>query len=141
MDVIRLLDRLYDAYNRHDATAVARLYDAAATHEEIAQGQIRRGAEAIAEGLRRFFTWFPDAHWQPQTKLVDPSLGQAAATYFLTATLQARMGPFLPSGQRIALRGVHVLHLEGGRIARSEDFWDAATFQNQLNGKNKEERR
>lgn len=126
-----LPDRLYAAYNRHDPDAVAAVYAADAVHEEVAQGQVRSGAEAIAAGLRRFFGWFPDAHWARHL-VIDDGRGRMAVSYLLTATLQERLGPFLPCGQPISLRGIHVLHLADGRIARSEDYWDAATFQRQL---------
>ncbi|GAA3811607.1 ester cyclase [Streptomyces chiangmaiensis] len=132
MNLTGLPARLYEAYNHHDPLAVARLYDAGATHEEIAQGSSRQGPEAIADGLRRFFQWFPDAHWQPQTQITDPN-GPVAITYLLTATLQAPMGPLAARGQRLSLRGVHVLHLGGELIRGSADYWDAATFHRQMN--------
>jgi steroid delta-isomerase-like uncharacterized protein len=125
-------ERLYDAYNRHDPAAVAQLYAAGATHEDIAQGRPRTGPEAISDGLRKFFGWFPDVRWEPHLQITDPD-GRVAVTYLLTATLQAQMGPVPASGQKISLRGVHVLHLQGGLIRRSEDYWDATTFQRQLN--------
>lgn len=132
MGVSDLPTRLYAAYNRHDPESVARLYDAEATHEEIAQGNTRHGAQAIADGLRRFFTWFPDAHWEPRCQILDPA-GEAAVTYLLTATLQAPMGPIPAHGQQLALQGTHVLHLGANTIRSSEDYWDATTFQRQLN--------
>jgi steroid delta-isomerase-like uncharacterized protein len=124
-------DRLYDAYNRHDPAAVARLYAADGTHEDIAQGRPKTGPDEIAAGLGKFFGWFPDAHWEPQVGILAD--GREAVTYLLTATLQGQMGPFVPRGQRISLRGVHVLDLRDGLIKRSEDYWDAASFQKQLN--------
>lgn len=129
---------LYAAYNGHQPASVARLYDTDATHEEIAQGRIVQGPERIADGLRRFFIWFPDAHWTPRSQITDPD-GKIAITYLLTATLQAPMGPIPARGQRLSLRGTHVLHLNGSAISRSEDYWDAATFQRQLNTINKGE--
>jgi len=132
--------RLYAAYNRHDPAAVADLYSATGTHEDIADGRPRRGPEAIAAGLQRFFTWFPDAHWETEFQISDGS-GRAAITYQLTATLQARMGNIVPCGQRIALRGVQVLQIDNGQIGKSADYWDAATFQRQINKTTVEETR
>lgn len=114
-------DELYAAYNRHDAVAVADLYQPDATHHERAQGKEVHGAEAIADGLRRLFAYLPDARWQPRTQIRDPD-GAVAITYLLTAL-----------GRQVRLHGVHVLHLEGDRIRRSEDYWDAATFHRQIN--------
>lgn len=127
-----IADALYGAYNRHDAAAVAGLYDANGTHEDMAMGHPKVGQAAIVDGLQKFFGWFPDAHWTPQEQLEDP-FGSVTITYLLAATLQAQMGRTIARGQRISLRGFHVLHVRGRLIHRSEDYWDAATFQKQLN--------
>jgi steroid delta-isomerase-like uncharacterized protein len=132
MKIASAAARLYDAYNRHDPAAVSRLYAADATHEDIAQGRPKTGPDEIAAGLAKFFGWFPDAHWEPQSQILGAG-GREAATYLLTATLQAPMGPVAARGQEISLRGVHVLELRDGLIKRSEDYWDAASFQRQLN--------
>jgi steroid delta-isomerase-like uncharacterized protein len=124
--------RLYAAYNDHDPSAVARLYAPDATHEDVAHGRPRSGPDAIAAGLRVFFGWFPDAFWQPALQ-IDDGRGRLAITYRLTASLKAQMGAIAPRGQTISLRGVQVLEIENGRIGRSVDYWDAATFQRQLN--------
>lgn len=131
MAVIDLVTKLYEAYNSRDPAAVALLYATDATHEEVSQGTTRRGAEAIAEGLRRFFTLFPDAQWEPRSHIVDPD-GRVAVTYLLTATLQTPLGAVPAAGQQLSIRGVHVLHLSGETIRCSEDYWDGATFHRQM---------
>jgi hypothetical protein len=95
-------------------------------------GHSKVGQTAIADGLQKFFGWFPDAHWAPNLQVGD-SFGSVTITYLLTATLQAQMGRTIARGQRISLRGAHVLHVRGRLIHSSEDYWDAATFQKQLN--------
>jgi steroid delta-isomerase-like uncharacterized protein len=132
MKIAGIAGKLYDAYNRHDPAGAAKLYAANATHEDIAQGRPKTGPDDIAAGLGKFFGWFPDAHWEPQSAIVGAD-GREASTYLLTATLQAPMGPVAARGQKIALRGVHFLELRDGLITRSEDYWDAASFQRQLN--------
>jgi steroid delta-isomerase-like uncharacterized protein len=127
-----IADVLYGAYNRHDAAAVAELYDGNGIHEDIAIGHSNVGQTAIADGLQKFFGWFPDAHWAPHVQIANP-FGSVTITYLLTATLQAQMGRTIARGQRISLRGAHVLHVRGSLIHSSEDYWDAATFQKQLN--------
>lgn len=131
MSIDSVIERLYQAYNRHDATAVGRLYAAEATHEDIAQGKPKCGPDEIASGLARFFGWFPDARWAPQHYAIGAN-GIAAVSYLLTATLKSQFGPFAPHDQAISLRGVHMLHVRDGLIRHSEDYWDAATFQRQL---------
>jgi steroid delta-isomerase-like uncharacterized protein len=129
-----VLDSLFAAYNDHDPDAAAALYAPDGHHEDVALGRPRRGAPAIAEGLRRFLSSVPDAHWQTSDRIVTGD--RAVGRYVLSGTLQRSMGPFRAHGQRIVLRGVQVLELHEGRILRSEDFWDAATFERQLNNEN-----
>lgn len=126
-----LLDALYEAYNGHDAESVAALYASDGLHEDIATGRPTAGRAPIAEGLRRFFAAFPDAHWRciGQGQGGDKSFGR----YVLTGSLRGDLGPFRARGQQLELRGVHVLDVRDGVIQRSEDYWDAATFHAQMN--------
>jgi len=125
-----VLDSLYQAYNDHDPDAAAALYAAGGEHEDVAHGRPRRGAQAIAEGLRRFLAAVPDARWETSDRIIAGD--RAVARYVLSGTLQGNLGPFRARRQRIVLRGVQVLELHSGRITRSEDFWDGATFERQL---------
>jgi len=125
-----LLDAFYAAYDAGDAARAAALYAPEAIHFEVAQRAERRGAE-IQEGLRGFFESFPDARWEPRSRCL--SVDRAAVAYTLTGTLTgAPLGPFEPRGQRLELTGVHLFEFAGGRIERSEDYWDAATFGRQM---------
>ena len=127
----QVLDALYEAYNRHDAEAAAALYAPDGTHEDVAVGRPARGRDAIAAGLQRLFTAFPDARWTASAQ--SAADGLAFGRYVLTGTLQQDMGPFRAAGQRLQLQGVHVLETDSGRIERSQDFWDSGAFQRQMN--------
>lgn len=122
---------LYAAYNDHRTGDVAALYAADAIHEDVAHGRPKLGAKNIAEGLEKFLGWFPDAQWN-LASIVAGNDEKVAIQYTVTGTLSAPLGPIVPRGQRISLRGLMVLTLEDGKIARSEDYWDATTFQKQL---------
>lgn len=130
MMLMTTLDALYDAYNQHNAEAAAMLYASGGVHEDVAYGRPKTGPEAIAKGLRHFLDAFPDAKWETHDRI--SSGDRAVARYKLTGTMQADLGPFRGHGQRIELRGVQVLELVGGKITRSEDFWDGATFERQV---------
>lgn len=132
MNLKGVADVLYAAYNSHDLEKVASLYEIDGVHQDIAMGHQVVGGEAIAAGLKKFFGWFPDARWEPLRQMCDAD-GSIVVTYRLTGTLQVQMGPVIPTGQKISLRGAHVLFLRRGRILSSEDYWDGATFQKQLN--------
>ena len=127
---VKALRALYEAYNRHDHEAAAALYAENGEHEDVAYGRPRRGREAIADGLRRFFAAFPDARWEVRDALGGTD--RAAARYVLTGTLQSDLGSIVAAGQRMELRGVQVLDVASGLIERTEDYWDGSTFEQQM---------
>ncbi|MBP1296449.1 nuclear transport factor 2 family protein [Bradyrhizobium elkanii] len=132
MSIEKIVERFYQAHNAGDAAAVAALYAYDASHEEIAQRKVKQGPKEIAAGLERFFGWFPDASWTPERRAVGAN-GVAMMSYLLRATLKSQLESIAPREQAISLRGVHLLVIRDGLIHRSEDYWDADTFQRQLN--------
>lgn len=132
MSAVDVVERLYAAYNAHDAEAAAALYAEDGSHHEVAQGRRAAGPEAIGEGLAHFLACFPDARWEPVRRIAD---GDAVAVpYRLTGTLGAPLGPFRELGARLELEGVHVVEVADGRIRASADYWDASTFARQMRG-------
>jgi flavin reductase ActVB len=129
-DAIRAL---YEAYNRHDALAAVQLYVETGTHEDVAQGRVAEGSEAIRRGLERFFAAFPDARWRDVRVLGHGD--RATASYTLTGTLQQQLGPFEAAGQRLSLSGVLAVETQGaGQIAHSVDYWNGDEFARQMCG-------
>lgn len=125
-----VVSALYDAYNAHDTAAVAALYAPGGRHVETASGNERAGGSAIAKGLATMLKAFPDARWYELKRVCNAE--RAAVTYILTGTLSAPFGPFEPAGQRLELRGVHVIDVGPEGIELSEDYWDSATFGRQM---------
>jgi steroid delta-isomerase-like uncharacterized protein len=121
---------LYRAYNDHEPKRAGALYHPEAFHVEVARGARADGRDAVTRGLARFLRLFPDARWEALSEIHED--GAVAVPYRLTGTLHAPMGPVVPRGQRLDLRGVHVLSTRDGWIMSSEDYWDAMTFQSQM---------
>jgi steroid delta-isomerase-like uncharacterized protein len=125
-----LVRALYEAYNAHLADDAGALYDDDGHHREVASGRVAQGRKAIVDGLDGFFKLFPDARWEPLQQIFAESA--AAVSYRLTGTLSAALGPIPACGQRLDLRGVHVLRVGATAISASEDYWDQATFRAQM---------
>jgi steroid delta-isomerase-like uncharacterized protein len=128
---LELAAALRGAYNAHEPAEAGALYAPAATHTDVALSRRATGAEDISRGLASFLRCFPDAHWDALEWIGDH--GAAAMPYRLTGTLSAPMGPIEPAGQRLDLRGVLVVHAGDGAITATEDYWDGATFREQMN--------
>ena len=125
-----LAHSLFDAYNRHDVDALARLYLEESSHTEMSHGGRKSGRKAIAAGLATLLHSFPDATWQVHEVMATQDA--VAVTYSLVGSLQADLGPYQAAGQHLHLPGVLVLHRAGDRISCSEDYWDSATFSRQM---------
>jgi steroid delta-isomerase-like uncharacterized protein len=121
---------LYRAYHSRNIEQVSDLYTVDGWHREVASGRTARGREAIGEGLRRFLRSFPDAYWEAEVRIVEKD--REAVPYRLTGTLAEPLGGFLGRGQRLDLRGVHIISYVGDRIRSSEDYWDVETFRRQM---------
>jgi steroid delta-isomerase-like uncharacterized protein len=130
MAIPSLVDDLFAAYNAHDLTAVAALYTAGATHENVAMGDPQHGPKDIGAGLAYILSRFPDAHWTLRGHVDGPTC--SAAWYRLTGTLQADFGPIPACGQELDCRGAMVLTYHGGRITSTSDYWDRYKFQRQM---------
>lgn len=130
MDTSQLAQALLQAYNQHDPAAVGALYTDDAVHVEMSHGGSKHGPEAIAGGLTYFQRCFPDIRWEVRDLVAADD--RAAVTYVLTGSLHADLGPYRAAGQRLELPGVLVVHRDGGRISRAEDYWDSATFAGQM---------
>ncbi|MBS1881647.1 MAG: flavin reductase [Actinobacteria bacterium] len=128
------VEALHAAYNRHDADAAAKLYDAASgRHEDVALGHTAVGHEAIRDGLLPLFKAIPDVEWT--TEKVIANGDRAIASYVMRGTLRHDLGPFVGKGQRLALPGVHVVETDPrGCVSQSTDFWDSAEFSEQVTG-------
>lgn len=125
-----LLRALVDAYNRHALDELLELYDPEGVHEDVAGGRRKRGPAKIAAGLERFLRAVPDAHWA--VARVAGTANGAVAPYVFHGTVRERLGDAEPRGQVIRLDAVLLLHARDGRITRTRDYWDSATFARQL---------
>jgi steroid delta-isomerase-like uncharacterized protein len=121
-----LAQRWVDAWNSHDASAVAALFTNDAVFEDVAFGIVNHGPEEIRAFAQFFFTVVPDLH----VNLVKSSLtgGQGTIEWVFSGTDQGVYG----TGKTFAVRGVTVLEARGARISRNSDYFDLATLLRQL---------
>lgn len=121
-----LAQRWVDAWNSHDANAVADLFTRDALYEDVPFGIVNRGSEQIRAFAQFFFTVVPDLH----VNLVNSSLKGRHGTieWVFSGTDQGVYG----TGKTFAVRGVTVLEVRGARISRNSDYFDLATMLRQL---------
>jgi steroid delta-isomerase-like uncharacterized protein len=115
-DLIALLDRFADAWNRHDLDALMSMMTddcvfEASAGPEVA-GQRSEGTQAVRAAFADVFETFPDAHWANARHFIAGNRGVSEWTFTGTHT----------DGKRVEVNGCDLLTFRGGKIAIKNSF-------------------
>jgi steroid delta-isomerase-like uncharacterized protein len=121
----QLITDLMNAWNAHDAQAVALLHAVDFVGVDVSHSRSLHGRDAFQASVIRMLAAFPDLHFSSDV-LVDKQ--RAAVVWVLTATHQGRMFGIPPTGRSFAVRGVSTLTIEQGLITHGLYIWDVAGF-------------
>jgi steroid delta-isomerase-like uncharacterized protein len=114
---VATLERVMDAFNRHDLDAIMAFFAEDATFDTPRGtdpwGSRLVGKAAVREGLAARFTGIPDVRYSEDRHWVCGDRG--ATEWLLTGTTTA--------GQRIAVRGCDLWEFRDGLIARKDSYW------------------
>ncbi|HEX2111508.1 MAG TPA: ester cyclase [Gaiellaceae bacterium] len=129
-----VMDRLTDAVMGGRADEVSNLYADNATVMTPDAGEVR-GRDAISAYFNQFSQGFPDASWEPLSK-VESGNTAIDEGYFLgthTGPLATPTGETIPpTGKRVRLRECDVATVENGRIMSHRFYFDQMEFLQQL---------
>ena len=125
-----LLDRYFDAFNRHDPKAVAALFGSGGTYVDPAvSGGVRGGG--LEEYLRGHFAAFPDARYEIQ-QIVEGGNGLIACEWRFTGTNSGALGNAQPTHREVNVPGASVLQAGGDTIAWLHGYFDRRGMLKQL---------
>lgn len=115
-----------EAFNRHDAAALAALYAEDATNHQMPEAPAV-GRAAIRAAFEGFFAAFPDVGFAPV------ALHEAGDWAILEwRGWSTNLGPadgHPPTGRRLdGFRGCGFFHVRDGRIVEQRGYWDKLTF-------------
>jgi ketosteroid isomerase-like protein len=117
---ITILRQLLDAYNAHDADAVAACFTDDAVFEAPSgpgpAGASYEGRDAIGEVVAGRFAASPDVHWAEEAHFRSGDRG--ASSWVVTWTN--------PDGSRVELRGCDLFTLRGELLTRKDSFFKTA---------------
>ena len=129
-----VMDRLTDAVMGGRADEVSDLYAENATVMTPDAGEVR-GRDAISAYFNQFSQGFPDASWEPLSKL-EASNTAIDEGYFIgthTGPLETPTGETIPpTGKQVRLRECDVATVENGLITSHRFYFDQMEFVEQL---------
>ena len=129
-----VMDRITEAMNNKDVTALAQLYapDAVAITPDV--GKLK-GAEQIAQYLNEFLTAFPDFSYQPEFvhEAGDTAVDEGWWDGTNTGPINLPNGDSLPpTGRAVRSRGCDILTVNNGRGTSHRFYWDQMDLLRQL---------
>ena len=120
-EIAALLTRHHDAFERHDAAALAAQHLATGTFESPAVGLVR-GRDAIEQVYSYWFKAFPDMRFTWVTPVIDDD--RAALFWTLDGTIE---GPFFGvphAGTRLTASGAGLYTFRDGGILSASHIFD-----------------
>jgi steroid delta-isomerase-like uncharacterized protein len=131
MNAIEVVKRYFDAWNRHDADAIAALFVEGGTYSNPIAGQGLTG-QATADFAKGLFTAFPDASFEI-VSIGDTGGGLVATQWLARGT---NTGPLAdgspPTGRPLTVPGASFTQVEGDKIRSEHAYHDRQTMDEQL---------
>jgi steroid delta-isomerase-like uncharacterized protein len=128
-EVLDVIARWHDAFERRDLVTYAGLYAENATLESPLAGSVS-GREAVTRVTRTLLSAFPDSHFTPEPAIVDDNRATV-----VSAVTGHHVGEFMglpPSGKPFQFLLVFNLEFRDGLIARDRRIYDFTGFLVQL---------
>ena len=119
------------AWNAHDVKSIAAFYTDDCFKEDIAVGKATRGKEEMKALIAGAFTAIPDMKIELVTLFC---CGEWAATEWVMSGSYSSDYPGFPlaAGKYFSVRGASVMKLHDGKISRISDYWNFASFLQQV---------
>jgi steroid delta-isomerase-like uncharacterized protein len=130
----RFIDRYNAAWNAHDVETIVEMHTEDSVFENHTTGDVNVGREAIGEAIRGIFTVFPDLEFETRRRYIRSDLvvqeWTARGTHLGKMT---RSGIEVePTGRSVEYRGLDIIPIEDGRVARKDVYSDGVTLLRQL---------
>jgi steroid delta-isomerase-like uncharacterized protein len=128
------IDRYNEAWNRHDVDAIVSMHTEDSVFENHTTGDLNVGREEIQRAISGIFTVFPDLSFESRRQYIREDLvvqeWTAKGTHLGTMT---RAGIAVePTGRTVEYRGMDVIPISGGLVARKDVYSDSITLLRQL---------
>jgi steroid delta-isomerase-like uncharacterized protein len=122
--IATLVDELLDAWNNHDPDRVAAFCCPEYEGMDVSEAGMQYGPEAMRNTARRYLTAFPDLHFTGQGVVAEGD--EIVLSWTAQGTHRGPLMNIPPTGRAIDLRGVSMLTLRNGKVARAFYMWDVA---------------
>jgi steroid delta-isomerase-like uncharacterized protein len=128
------IDRYNRAWNEHDVGAIVAMHTEGSVFENHTTGDVNVGREAIGNAIRGIFTVFPDLQFEWRRTYIRDDL--AVQEWTARGTHLGKMNrsglEVEPTGRTVEYRGMDIIPIENGLVARKDVYSDGVTLLRQL---------
>jgi steroid delta-isomerase-like uncharacterized protein len=128
------IDSYNDAWNHHDVEAIVAMHTDDSVFENHTTGDVNEGREQIARAISGIFTVFPDLSFETRRQYLRPDLvvqeWTARGTHL--GTMRRSGIEVAPTGRPVEYRGMDVIPIRDGLVARKDVYSDGVTLLRQL---------
>lgn len=129
-----LIDRYNKAWNAHDVDTIVDMHAQDSVFENHTTGDVNIGREAIGSAIRGIFTVFPDLEFETRRQYLRDDL--VVQEWIARGTHLGKMSraglEVEPTGKSVEYRGMDVIPIEDGLVARKDVYSDGVTLLRQL---------
>jgi len=128
------IDGYNAAWNAHDVDAIVSMHTEDSVFENHVTGDVNVGREAIGRAISGIFAVFPDLAFETRRAYVRDDLvvqeWTARGTHEGTMTRSGIEVP--PTGRKVEYKGMDVIPIRDGLVARKDVYSDSVTLLRQL---------
>lgn len=130
-EIVAALQRETDAWNAHDADAVAACYAEDAELRDVALPEPVRGREAVRAFVAEYLTAFSDFHVEGSEPIISGN--RAAQEWTVTGTNDGELMGMPATNRSATTMGCGVAEYgDDGLVRRGGNYWNAAMLMAQL---------
>ena len=128
------IDRYNAAWNDHDVETIVSMHTEDSVFENHVTGDVNVGREQIGKAIAGIFSVFPDLSFEGRRAYIREDLvvqeWTARGTHEGTMTRSGMEVP--PTGRKVEYRGMDVIPIRDGLVARKDVYSDSVTLLRQL---------
>ena len=128
------IDRYNAAWGAHDVDAIVELHTEDSIFENHVTGDVNVGRDQIARAISGIFAVFPDLAFEARRAYIRDDLvvqeWTARGTHEGTMTRSGIEVP--PTGKKVEYKGMDVIPIRNGLVARKDVYSDSITMLRQL---------